>query len=434
MGEFKMPSLGADMEKGTLVAWNVKAGDAVKHGDIIAVVETEKGAFETECYEDGVIDRLFVEPGSTVPVGTTLALVRVAGAEAPRAPVMPVQPAEPAPVPVPVPAAAAAPPVVEPTAPPPVEPAMEPAHSPEEGAAWVAVSPLARRIAAQLGVDLSTVHGTGPGDAIRREDVEQAAEALRAPIHAAVPVVVSAAVAEVPLVHGSAGVSVRSEEELHAGMRRAIAAAMSRSNREIPHYYLSTRIDMSESLRWLAEENQRRPIQDRLLAAVLSLRAVALALRKVPELNGFWTGDAYRPGDGIHIGFAVALRRGGLVTPAIHDADRKGLDEMQAALNDVIKRARGGRLRASEMSDPTITVTNLGELGAESVLGVIYPPQVALVGFGRITDQPWAVGGMLGVRPVLTASLAGDHRATDGHRGAQFLDALGRLLQEPEKL
>jgi pyruvate dehydrogenase E2 component (dihydrolipoamide acetyltransferase) len=110
------------------------------------------------------------------------------------------------------------------------------------------------------------------------------------------------------------------------------------------------------------------------------------------------------------------------------------LDEMQAALNDVIKRARGGRLRASEMSDPTITVTNLGELGAESVLGVIYPPQVALVGFGRITDQPWAVGGMLGVRPVLTASLAGDHRATDGHRGAQFLDALGRLLQEPEKL
>ena len=217
-------------------------------------------------------------------------------------------------------------------------------------------------------------------------------------------------------------------------MRRAIAAAMARSNRDIPHYYLQTRIDMTRPLRWLEAENAKRSIKDRLLPAVLTLKAVALALKDVPELNGFWINDQHQPSDAIHVGFAISLRKGGLVTPAIHEADRKTLDELMAAMRDVIDRARSGHLRASEMSDPTITVTNLGDLGVESVFGVIYPPQVALVGFGRIAEQPWADNGMLGVRPVLMASLAGDHRATDGHRGAQFLDALNRHFQSPEKL
>jgi pyruvate dehydrogenase E2 component (dihydrolipoamide acetyltransferase) len=377
-----MPSLGADMEKGTLVAWNVKPGDRVKRGDIIAVVETEKGAFDTECYEEGVIDKLLVEPGTKVPVGTPLAIVL---GECEAAPVA----AAPAPAPA-----------SEPTPVSPVAPAA-PAH--------VRASPLARKIAASLGVDLSRVQGTGPGGAIEREDVERAAAAPK-------PALAS-----------------RATPEFQAGMRRAIAAAMSKSNREIPHYYLQTRIDMTASLRWLEEENRKRSIKDRLLPAVLTLRAVARALRDVPELNGFWLNDQLQRSDAIHIGFAIAMRGGGLVTPAIHDADKKSPDELMAALRDVIDRARGGRLRASEMSDPTITVTNLGDLGAETVLGVIYPPQVALVGFGKITEQPWASGGMIGVRPVLNASLAGDHRATDGHRGAQFLDALNRHLQEPEK-
>ena len=388
MGEFKMPSLGADMEKGTLVAWNVKPGDRVKRGDIIAVVETDKGAFDTECYEEGLIEKLLVESGSKVPVGTVLAIVRGEGA-------------------APGPAAA---------------PAAERAHLPTvapipiPAPAHVRASPLARKIAAELGVDLTTVKGSGPGGAIERADVERAAIAKKIE-----PPAPEAAPAE-------------AREKFRAGMRRAIAGAMARSNRDIPHYYLQTRIDMTRALRWLETENAKRSIKDRLLPAVLTLKAVALALKDVPELNGFWLNDQHQPSDAIHIGFAISLRKGGLVTPAIHEADRKTLDELMAAMRDVINRARSGHLRASEMSDPTITVTNLGDLGVESVFGVIYPPQVALVGFGRIAEQPWADNGMLGVRPVLMASLAGDHRATDGHRGAQFLDALNRHLQSPEKL
>ena len=391
MGEFKMPSLGADMEKGTLVAWNVKPGDRVKRGDIIAVVETDKGAFDTECYEQGVIEKLLVESGSKVPVGTVLAIVRGEGA-------------------APAPAAPAAAPAAERARTPTVAPVPMPAP------AHVKASPLARKIAAELGVDLTTVKGSGPGGAIERADVEQAAVAKKTepPAPAAAP--------------------AEAREKFQAGMRRAIAAAMARSNRDIPHYYLQTRIDMTRALRWLEAENAKRSIKDRLLPAVLTLKAVALALKDVPELNGFWINDQHQPSDAIHVGFAISLRKGGLVTPAIHEADRKTLDELMAAMRDVIDRARSGHLRASEMSDPTITVTNLGDLGVESVFGVIYPPQVALVGFGRIAEQPWADNGMLGVRPVLMASLAGDHRATDGHRGAQFLDALNRHFQSPEKL
>lgn len=396
MGDFIMPSLGADMEKGTLVAWNVKPGDRVRRGDIIAVVETEKGAFDTECYEEGVIEKLLVEPGTKVPVGTPLAIVLGEGAAAA----------------TPVPAAPAPAPVAERVAAPAAAPVPAPAPLPTH----VRASPLARKVAAALGVDLSTVQGTGPGGVIERADVERPAEERKAaPPSVAVP-------------------AVRTTAAFQAGMRRAIAAAMARSNREIPHYYLQTRIDMTCPLHWLETENAKRSIKDRLLPAVLTLKAVALSLKDVPELNGFWLNDQHQPSAAIHIGFAVALRKGGLVTPAIHDADKKTLDELMTAMGDVIDRSRGGHLRASEMTDPTITVTNLGDLGAESVLGVIYPPQVALVGFGRIAEQPWAENGMLGVRPVLMASLAGDHRATDGHRGAQFLDALNRHLQEPEKL
>lgn len=217
-------------------------------------------------------------------------------------------------------------------------------------------------------------------------------------------------------------------------MRRAIALAMARSNREIPHYYLETHINMGRALHFLESENQKRPIKDRLLIGVVLIKAVAKALIEVPELNGFWKDDRHQPQESIHIGLAIALRQGGLVVPALHDCDTKSLDELMQGMTDLIARARSGRLRGSELTDATITITHLGDLGVETVFGVIYPPQVALVGFGKIVDSAWAEDGMLGVRPVLTATIAGDHRATDGRRGAQFLTVLNRLLQEPEKL
>jgi len=164
------------------------------------------------------------------------------------------------------------------------------------------------------------------------------------------------------------------------------------------------------------------------------LKAVAFAIREVPEMNGFWLDGAFKPSDAIHVGVAISLRLGGLIAPAIHDVDKKSLDEIMVNLRDLVKRVRAGVLRSSEIADATITVTSLGEQGVETVFGIIYPPQVALVGFGKVVERPWAADGMVGARPTIMATLAADHRASDGHRGGLFIAAIDRTLQEPEKL
>src|SRR5579883_2979566 len=263
MSEFRMPSLGADMQEGTLIEWSVKPGDPVKRGDIIGVIRTEKADIDVEVWEDGVIDQLLAKPGETLPVGAVMAVIRAEGK--------------------------AAPPVAAPPSPA--------AEAPEEPPRRLRVSPLARRTADELGVDLAHVHGTGPDGAITKEDVEKAAQrpAKALPIE---------------------------------GMRHAIAVAMARSNREIPHYYLETRIDMDRALKFLAAENQKRPIPERLLNVVLLVKAVAKALREIPELNAYWIEDHLEAKQSIHIGFAISLRQGGLVIPAIHDADKKSLAEL----------------------------------------------------------------------------------------------------------
>jgi len=387
-----MPSLGADMESGTLVDWRVKPGDAVKRGDVVALVETEKGVIEVEIFETGIIDSLAVRPGQKVPVGATLALVRTDGAAA-AAPAAPASPMAAPPSPVEKPRV----PVAE------TKPALAMTRP--------RIAPLARKRAEELGIDLAAVVGTGDGGAVTSADVERAA---------------GAAAAQKP--------PPPSKEEPYAAMRRVIAAAMARSKREIPHYYLSATIDMRRSLDWLASENSRRPVTKRLLHSVLLIRATALAAREVPEMNGFWRDGAFQQAEPVHVGVAISLRQGGLINPAIHDADKKGLDELMEAMLDLVNRARTGHLRSSELADGTITLTNLGDQGVERDFGVIYPPQVALVGFGKIVDCPVAISGMLGIRPVLQATLSGDHRVSDGHRGGRFLLAINRLLQEPEKL
>lgn len=398
-----MPSLGTDMQAGTLVEWQVKPGDHVKRGDIIAAVETEKGIIEIEVFESGQVEQLLVQPGEEVPVGAVLATIRYEGAgviaTAPEVKPLP-SPEEPSLL-----------------LPPPVAPPIEPA-APVAVAPRLRVSPLARRLATQLGVDLRTVQGTGPHGAIERADVERAVAPKGKDV---APAAAAAPVAEKSKVFAE-------------GMRQAIARAMARSNREIPHYYLETPIDLSKALRWLEVENQKRSIKERLLPVVMLLKAVARALGDVPELNGYWMDDRLQPQEAINIGFAIALRQGGLITPAIPQVDLKSLDDIMEAIRDLITRTRSGRLRSSEMTEATITMTSLGDLGVEKVFGVIYPPQVALVGFGKITERPWAENGMLGVRPLVTATLAADHRATDGRRGAQFLDALNHYLQEAATL
>ncbi|MFN5981628.1 MAG: dihydrolipoamide acetyltransferase family protein, partial [Pseudanabaena sp.] len=291
------------------------------------------------------------------------------------------------------------------------------------------ISPMARKLATELGIDLSKVQGTGADGAIQQIDIERAAASQVQPVaKASIEPVTEKTVTE------KAPAKSSSTSDFQAGMRRAIAAAMSLANRDIPHYYLETRIDMSHPLQWLEAENQRRSIKDRILPVVLLIKAVARSLVDVPELNGYWIGDRLEVQEGIHIGFAISLRQGGLVTPAIHHADLKTLDELMAAMRDLIARTRSGHLRSSELSDATITLTNLGDIGVEKVYGVIYPPQVAIVGFGKIAEQPWAEHGMVGARPVVTATIAGDHRATDGMVGAKFLQALNVHLQDIQNL
>jgi pyruvate dehydrogenase E2 component (dihydrolipoamide acetyltransferase) len=217
-------------------------------------------------------------------------------------------------------------------------------------------------------------------------------------------------------------------------IRHSVARLMARSKREIPHYYLSTTIDLGPAMTWLTATNADRSVTERILPAALLLKATAVAARQVPEMNGHWIDDAFVPADRVDLGVAVSLRGGGLLAPAIGRADELTVDELMAGLRDLVTRARAGTLTSSEMSDPSLTVTNLGDQGVEAVFGVIYPPQVALVGFGKIVDRPWADGGMLGIHPCVTATLSADHRASDGHRGATMLATIDRLLADPGSL
>ncbi|MUH45907.1 MAG: 2-oxo acid dehydrogenase subunit E2 [Actinobacteria bacterium] len=387
MSEFRMPSLGADMTEGTLLEWLVQPGDEVHRGDIVAVVDTEKSAIEIEIFEDGRLGRLLVEPGETVPVGMPLAVIEKSGPT-------PIARSAPGPTPASGPA---------PTTPPP------------RAQRRVAASPLARRRAKELGVDLAAVQGSGKGGVLTVDDVERSAGG----------VVQKASAARAATTDAG---------DRSAAMRTAIGALMARSKREIPHYYLQSTIDMRAATEWLAALNAGRPVAERVLTAALMLKATALAVRTVPELNGFYRDGTFEQQDHVHLGIAVSLRGGGLIAPALHDADALPIEELMQRMKDLVGRARNGRLRGSEMSDPTLTVTSLGDRGAEIVHGVIYPPQVALVGFGRVVERPWAVDGMLTVRPTVAVTLAADHRVSDGHRGGLLLEAIDELLRRPEAL
>jgi pyruvate dehydrogenase E2 component (dihydrolipoamide acetyltransferase) len=395
VADFLMPILGADMVAGTLIAWRKQTGDRVTRGEIIAEVETEKGLIDVEVFVSGVIERVVIEPGTKVPAGTVLAIIREDVSTPVATPSRAPAPAVGAPAPELTPAPALLPPVAAP-------------------GRRVRVSPLARKLAAQLGIDPGVLQGTGPGGAVTREDVERAATASRK--------------GEAPTV-----ARARGRVDL-ARMRQTIAAAMARAKREIPHYYLAHPIDLHRALAWLTEANARRSVPDRLLYGVLLIKAVALALREVPELNAVWHGECVERRDAVNVGIAISLRRGGLVAPALHDTDKRAIGELMPAFRDLVQRARTGGLRSSELSDPTITVTSLGEQGIETVFGIVYPPQVAIVGFGKVMERPCVVNGTVVPRPLVTATLSADHRVSDGHRGGLFLAAVERLLQAPERL
>jgi pyruvate dehydrogenase E2 component (dihydrolipoamide acetyltransferase) len=393
MIEFLMPSLGADMEDGTLIEWRKKPGDSVKRGDIIAEVDTQKGLIEIEVFEEGTLAELLIKEGTKVPVGTVMALINPSeiALETKKEESIPLQPIE------------------EKKVPAITEKLSEDMHR--------KASPLARRIAAENNIDISLIKGTGEEGAITKEDVERAINQQLEP-------------------QKNIGIEIPVPEKISTPVetiRAAVAAAMSKSNREIPHYYLEKKIDMTLATAWLLEANRQRLVKDRLLPVVLLIKAVAKSLQDFPDLNAVWENGLQTKKD-INIGFVVSLRNGGIIVPALHQANVKTVDEIMAALNDIIPRARVLKLRSSELSDSTITITNIGQDGVDTVYGVIYPPQVAIIGFGSVWEEPFAASGMLGIRSVLNVTLAGDHRATDGLTGSRFLVALDKNLQNPESL
>ena len=455
-----MPSLGADMEEGTLVEWMVAEGDRVARGDTIASVDTDKATIDVEVFEDGVVERLLVEPGAVLPVGAPLALI--AGDAADDA------------------ASGGSDRTGEDTNPdddaisPPA--AVVSTHHGEDSVpviggadhhhASLVLSPLVRHLAERLGLDAGSVRGTGVGGRVTRSDVERAARPVATPQRSSPRARRRARELGVDLVGvrgtGPGGAicerdvleSVRSAaaspgEGLRAGgkpegtvrnedrkesMRQAIARTMSRSNREIPHYHLATTVDLHAAETWLEEYNDGRPPAQRLLSAALVLRATALAAVAVPQLNGFWIDGRFEPGTAVHLGVAVSLRGGGLIAPVIRDAADHSVTDIMATLRDLVARGRRGTLRGSEIDGATMTVTNLGDRGVDSVHGIIHPPQVALVGVGRISTRAMVVEGRVVPRASVVLSLAADHRASDGQVGSRFLNRMDSLLQHPDAL
>jgi pyruvate dehydrogenase E2 component (dihydrolipoamide acetyltransferase) len=381
LSDFRLPALGADMEEGTVVQWNVAPGDAVRRGQVVAVVETDKGAIDVEIFEDGVVRELVVQAGTKVPVGTVLARLETAGQSAP-------------PSQAPGPAAAA------------------------QGAAGsrARISPAARVRARELGVEVASLTGTGPGGAITIEDVEKAKRPAQ------------------PSREPPAAKAGEHDMAQTGGMREAIATAMSRSKREIPHYYLSLTKDVTGAVDWLAARNASVPVTERLLFTALLIKAVALTCRDVQGFSGFYRDGRYEPGPSVHVGVAVALRGDGLVAPAIMDTADKPLPALMEEFRQLVMRARGGRLRASELAAPSIIVTSLGDAEVDAVFPIIQPPQVAIVGSGAVSSRPWVVDGKVEPRQLIVLALGADHRVTDGRLGAQFLAGVAERLAAPEKL
>lgn len=429
MADFTMPSLGADMDAGTLVEWLIKPGDHVERGQIVAVVETQKGAIDVEIFEAGEIIELLVPEGEKVPVGTVLAHYRRPdegeNAEPAKADVVPEPTAKTEPEP--------AEPKSEPAErepDPPLQPTAElhpnwsrtqtsPQQSPPPTSTATSVpagvktkaSPRARRLAEEHGVDLEHLRGTGPEGSIVGDDVLAAVDRDRPSPRPA-----------------------RAAAKPASAMREAIAAAMARSKREIPHYYLAHSVELEAALSWLEAQNEDLAIAERLLPITLFVRAVARALGEQRALNGWWRDGGFVAADGVHVGLAVALRGGGLVNPALRDADQGSLVELNARIRDLSTRARRQALRASELDAASVTVTSLGDRGVDLVLPIIAPPQVAIVGVGTVRRRPWVVEDAVVPRRVVELGLAADHRASDGHTGARFLARVDALLQAPEEL
>ena len=447
--ELTMPRLSDTMEAGTVIKWNVKEGDSVKSGAVVADIETDKATMEMPCFDDGRIAALLVEPGKQVKVGTTIALLALEGEDvatvkaggaksggaAAAAPA-----AKPAPSAAPAPAAKPAPmPAPTPT---PVS-QTETRHGMEEFTAdgpRMRVSPVARRMAEEHGVDIRTVVGTGPGGRVIKRDVEQAIENKSARSAATIAPAQALAVSTGGVQTPSAplALSLPGRDVALSGMRQTIARRLVESKTTIPHYQVTMKFDMDRLI------DLRQTYNEKLKASGVKLsvndflvRACALAMAEHPYFNASFAGDHVRIHEVVNIGVAISLpeeKGGGLVVGVIKDADHKSLRQISLEAKALAEKARTKGLSVQDMSDATFTISNLGMFGVEHFTAIINPPNSAILACGAAVQQPVVRDGRLVVGTQMQATLSLDHRVIDGAMAAQYLASLKEFIEEPETL
>lgn len=432
MPDVMMPRLSDTMEEGVIARWLKSVGDQVAKGDVLAEIETDKATMDLEAFDEGVLEQILVEAGSTVPIGERIAVIgdgtattpEAAGAEAPPKPVE----AEPSPEPT------------EPEPEPQQAEATPSMSAPSAGATTgdgqerIRTSPLARKIAREHDLDLAEVTGTGPGGRIRRVDVDAA---IAARDEAPEPAPKQAAPAE-PAAAGPAVVSGRApvdDEEIPLNaVRRITAQRLTQSAQEAPHFYLTSVVDVERLLTFRSEVNEQLATVDNKASVTdLLIRACALTLREHPQVNSSWADDKILRHHRIHIGIAVALDDG-LIVPVVRDADRKSLSQIAEEARELATRARAGKLAPDEFKGSTFSISNMGMFGIDHFTAVINPPEAAILAVGAAIGEPVVLDGEVVVRRRMKLTMSVDHRVVDGAVGAAFLRDLKSLLEEPLRI
>ena len=419
-----MPKLSDTMTVGTLVKWLKNEGDPVASGDMIAEVETDKATMEVECFDDGVLIKQYCGVGDEVAVGGAIAAVGEAGEEAPEAEKS--TPAVVTPEPEATPVAEA--PMPAPAAPEPApEIVPEPVAATTTTANRIKASPLAKKIAAEKGIDLAKIHGSGPSGRIVKADVENAQPGAPAPAAAQ-------ATSPEPV---EAAATLEALEIPVSNMRKSIGKALVASKTQAPHFYLQIEVNGAPLAALRKELNTKLanlpPEHGGTKFSVndLTLKAAAEAVRRVPAINRSWEGDSIKQHPNVHLAFGVAIDDG-LVTPVIRAAETKGLREIGAEAKVLIKKARSKKLTPNEMSGSTLTVTNLGMFGISDFYGIINPNNAAILSIGATIKKPVVnENDEIVVGQVMKIGLSGDHRTIDGAVGAQYLQALKEILESP---
>jgi pyruvate dehydrogenase E2 component (dihydrolipoamide acetyltransferase) len=405
----QLPALSPTMTEGRITKWLKNEGDKVSSGTEIAECETDKSNLAIEAYDDGVILKILVKAGDSAPVGSTIAWIGKAGEKVPD--VAPAAVAAPpaAPAPAPVAASKPAPAPVAAPRPPPLPPAPAPAASTSR----VRASPLAKKVAAAQGVDLSSVQGSGPNGRIIRKDVEAALEAR-----------------PVSSFPRASGVRLPPQSLPVTTMRKVIAQRLTEVKPGVPHFYLNVDIEMDQALK-LREEAKAQDLK--VSVNDIIVKAVAVAVRRFPRVNQVFAGDVIHQLQNVDVGIAVAIEDG-LITPIVKDADQKGLAEIAGEVRELADRAKKKALKPDEYTGGSITVSNLGMFGIDSFIAVINPPQASILAVGKVEPKVVVRDGQMVIRQMMSMTFSGDHRVVDGAVGAQFLKIVRELLEQPMRL